>query len=134
MNRRLAVTMLALLALVVGACSNASDDSGDDASGEGTAVTTDDGGPLTYAEVLELPIDENVPVQAPGVDDSTIRVGGVASTTTPSGALTASPSRASRPTSSTSTPKVASTAGSSSWPPRRTTTPASKTGRTSRTS
>ncbi len=85
MNRRLAVTMLALLALVAGACSNASDDSGDDASGEGTAVTTDDGGPLTYAEVLELPIDENVPVQAPGVDDSTIRVGGVASTTNPIG-------------------------------------------------
>ena len=86
MNRRLAVVLLALLALIAGACSNASDDSGDDdAGGETTAGTGDDGGPLTYAEVLELPTDENVPVEAPGVDDSTIRVGGVASTTNPIG-------------------------------------------------
>jgi branched-chain amino acid transport system substrate-binding protein len=85
-NRRIATTLLALLALVAGACSNASDDS-DDASGGGTAVTADDGGALSYAEVLELPIDENVPVQAPGVDDQTIRVGGVASITNPIGGV-----------------------------------------------
>jgi branched-chain amino acid transport system substrate-binding protein len=82
------VLLLALLALIAGACSNASDDSeagGDDT--QTTAGTGDDGGPLTYAEVLELPIDENVPVTAPGVDDSTIRVGGVASVTNPIGGV-----------------------------------------------
>src|SRR5215207_5665147 len=78
--------LLALLALIAGACSNASDDSGDESEG-GSAVTADDGGALSYAEVLELPIDENGPVQAPGVDDSTIRVGGVASITNPIGGV-----------------------------------------------
>jgi ABC-type branched-subunit amino acid transport system substrate-binding protein len=80
------VILVALLALVAAACSNASDDSeaggDDDGTTEGTA---DDGGPLTYQDVLELPIDESVPVTAPGVDDATIRVGGVASTTNPIG-------------------------------------------------
>ena len=85
MSRRRIAALLVLLALVAGACSNASDDSSD-AAGDDTATDTTGGdGPLTYAEVLELPIDENVPVDAPGVDDSTIRVGGVASTTNPIG-------------------------------------------------
>jgi branched-chain amino acid transport system substrate-binding protein len=77
--------LLALLALVAAACSNASDDSGSGGDNAGTTADSTDGGALTYAEVLELPIDENVPVTAPGVDDSTIRVGGVASTTNPIG-------------------------------------------------
>jgi len=79
-GRRIAV-VVAFLALLAGACSNASDD------GESGASTTAAGGdgPLTYEEVLALPIDENVPVDAPGVDDSTIRVGGVASVTNPIG-------------------------------------------------
>ncbi len=84
MSRRRIAALLLVLALVAGACSNASDDSsgaGDDAASDTSASD----GPLTYAEVLELPIDENVPVDAPGVDDSTIRVGGVASTTNPIG-------------------------------------------------
>ncbi|HYF45217.1 MAG TPA: hypothetical protein VD926_03340, partial [Acidimicrobiales bacterium] len=84
MNRRRIAILLALLALIAGACSNASDDSDDSGSG-GTTATGEDGGPLTYAEVRELPIDESVPVQAPGVDDSTIRAGGVASITNPIG-------------------------------------------------
>ena len=85
MNRRRIAALLLLLALVAGTCSNASDDSSD-AAGDDTATDTTGGdGPLTYAEVLELPIDENVPVDAPGVDDSTIRVGGVASVTNPIG-------------------------------------------------
>lgn len=84
MHRRHLAALLALLALLAGACSNASDDADEGASDDTTAVTDDDGA-LTYAEVLELPIDENVPVDAPGVDDSTIRVGGVASTTNPIG-------------------------------------------------
>lgn len=75
---------LALLALLAGACSNASDESGDSSAGD-TSTATDAGGALTYADVLELPTDENVPVDAPGVDDSTIRVGGVASVTNPIG-------------------------------------------------
>jgi ABC-type branched-subunit amino acid transport system substrate-binding protein len=84
-NRRRIVTILALLALLGAACSNAADDSEENVEAGGSEGTTDDDGPLTYAEVLELPIDENVPVTAPGVDDSTIRVGGVASTTNPIG-------------------------------------------------
>ncbi len=72
------------MALAAGACSNASDDT-EAGSGDSTTDTADGGGALTYAEVLELPIDENVPVDAPGVDDDTIRVGGVASTTNPIG-------------------------------------------------
>jgi branched-chain amino acid transport system substrate-binding protein len=83
-SRRRIAALLLLLALVAGACSNASDDSSD-AAGDDTATDTTGDGPLTYAEVLELPIDENVPVDAPGVDDSTIRVGGVASVTNPIG-------------------------------------------------
>ncbi len=84
MNRRRFAAGLVLLTLLAGACSNASDDT-EESSSDATTGTADDGGPLTYAEVLELPIDENVPVDAPGVDDSTIRVGGVASTTNPIG-------------------------------------------------
>ena len=84
MNRRRFAACLVMLTLLAGACSNASDDAEESSSDETTA-TGDDAGPLTYAEVLELPIDENVPVEAPGVDDSTIRVGGVASTTNPIG-------------------------------------------------
>ena len=84
MNRRLAVLLLAVLALIAGACSNASDDSEAGGDNGGTTATGGEDGPLTaYADVQELPIDENVPVQAPGVDDSTIRVGGVASITNP---------------------------------------------------
>ena len=75
---------MALLTLVAGACSNASDN-GDEDAGDATAVTTGDGGSLTYEQVLELPVDENLPVDAPGVDDATIRVGGVASVTNPIG-------------------------------------------------
>ena len=84
MNHRRFAACLVLLTLLAGACSNASDDTEASSTGDTTA-TADDSGPLTYAEVLELPIDENVPVDAPGVDDSTIRVGGVASTTNPIG-------------------------------------------------
>jgi len=84
-KRRRIAAFLALLALLAGACSNASDDSGGSASDSAASGTTGGDGPLTYADVLELPIDENVPVDAPGVDDSTIRVGGVASTTNPIG-------------------------------------------------
>ena len=96
MSRRRIAALLLLLALVAGACSNASDDSSD-AAGDDTATDTTGGdGPLTYAEVLELPIDENVPVDAPGVDDSTIRVGGRGlDRPTPSAARRARPSRAS---------------------------------------
>ncbi len=83
-RRRLAATCIALLALLAAACSNASDDSGSDDASSGTAASDGDEA-LTYAEVLDLPIDENVPVDAPGVDDSTIRVGGVASVTNPIG-------------------------------------------------
>jgi len=82
-RRRIAIILLAFLSLLA-ACSNASDDgdsAGDDTATDGTSGS----GELTYAEVLELPIDENVPVDAPGVDDSTIRVGGVASVTNPIG-------------------------------------------------
>ena len=81
MNRRRFAACLVLMTLLAAACSNASDDAEESSSGD----TATDGGALTYAEVLELPIDENVPVQAPGVDDTTIRVGGVASTTNPIG-------------------------------------------------
>lgn len=86
MNRRLALLLLAILALVAGACSNASDDGGE-AGGDngGTTATGDDGGPLTYEQVLELPTDENLPSTEPGVTDDTIRVGGVASVTNPIG-------------------------------------------------
>jgi ABC-type branched-subunit amino acid transport system substrate-binding protein len=82
-HRRRLVIAFALLALLAGACSNASDDSG--SSNVRADTVGDGGGEVTYADVLEMPIDENVPVDAPGVEDSTIRVGGVASVTNPIG-------------------------------------------------
>jgi branched-chain amino acid transport system substrate-binding protein len=79
MSRRRIAAFLTLLALSAAACSNASNDTSSvDAGNDSTPANGD---ALTYEDVLALPIDENVPVDAPGVDDSTIRVGGVASTT-----------------------------------------------------
>ena len=60
-------------------------------------------------------------VDQPGVTDTEIRVGGVASTTNPLGGTRATPSTASRPTSTWSTTKAGSTGASSCSPPSATT-------------
>ncbi len=65
--------------LVAAACGNSEDDT----SSETTAAKTDE---TTDATVDSGSTDEFVPVDAPGVSDDTIRVGGVASVTSPIGA------------------------------------------------
>ena len=70
MGRRFA-TLLVASVLVVGACGNSPTES----AGDGA----DDVGPLGTVTAEDL--ETNVPVDAPGVTDTEIRVGGVASTT-----------------------------------------------------
>jgi ABC-type branched-subunit amino acid transport system substrate-binding protein len=68
-----ALILLAALMLIAGACGNASDESRDEGGG----------GPGTTASGEDL--DQNVPSTQPGVTDTEIRVGGVASVTNPLG-------------------------------------------------
>lgn len=82
------VLALGAMALLAVACSNSE-----------SSTRTSDGGEA-----------EKVAVDAPGVTDSEIRVGGVASVTNPLGGSTAGSSRAPRRTWSSSTRRGASTA------------------------
>jgi hypothetical protein len=69
-----ALALLAGLLLVLTACGNAEEDSGSSSGG---------GGPVTTATGEDL--QTNIPSTQPGVTDTEIRVGGVASVTNPLG-------------------------------------------------